>query len=126
MKKKILLVILATIFIASAPVMAAKKNNNTKPVEQLEEVVLETPEEELATPEVPQSVSVTEQKALEEKSLKEKLQDVYHLEVYKYDKPTYLLEDVFTHKFDEDSIMDRTQLWAGYNGDIGLMFNGMA
>ena len=57
MKKKILLVILATIFIASAPVMAAKKNNNTKPVEQLEEVVLETPEEELATPEVPQSVS---------------------------------------------------------------------
>ena len=126
MKKKILLVILATIFIASAPVMAAKKNNNTKPVEQLEEVVLETPEEELATPEVPQSVSVTEQKAPEEKSLKEKLQDVYHLEVYKYDKPTYLLEDVFTHKFDEDSIMDRTQLWAGYNGDIGLMFNGMA
>ena len=57
MKKKILLVILATIFIASAPVMAAKKNNNTKPVEQLEEVVLETPEEGLATPEVPQSVS---------------------------------------------------------------------
>ena len=33
----------------------------------------ETPEEELATPEVPQSVSVTEQKAPEEKSLKEKL-----------------------------------------------------
>ena len=123
MKKKILLVILATIFIASAPVMAAKKNNNTKSVEQLEEVVLETPEEELTTPEVPQSVSITEQKAPEEKSLKEKLQDVYHLEVYKYDKPTYLLEEVFTHKFDEDSIMDRTQLWAGYNGDIGLQFN---
>ena len=123
MKKKILLVILATIFIASAPVMAAKKNNNTKSVEQLEEVVLETPEEGLATPEVPQSVSVTEQKALEEKSLKEKLQDVYHLEVYKYDKPTYLLQDVLTHKFDEDSVWDRTQFWAGYNGDIGLMFN---
>lgn len=122
MKKKILLVILATIFIASAPVMAAKKNN-VKPVEQLEEVVLETPEESVESSEVPQAVSVTEQRAPEAKTLKEKLQDVYHLEVYKYDKPTYLLEDVFTHKFDEDSIMDRTQLWAGYNGDIGLLFN---
>ena len=122
MKKKILLVILATIFIASAPVMAAKKNN-AKPVEQLEEVVLETPEESVESSEVPQAVSVTEQRAPEAKTLKEKLQDVYHLEVYKYDKPTYLLEDVFTHKFDEDSIMDRTQLWAGYNGDIGLLFN---
>ncbi len=122
MKKKILLVILATIFIASAPVMAAKKNN-AKPVEQLEEVVLETQEEGVESSEVPQAVSVTEQRAPEAKTLKEKLQDVYHLEVYKYDKPTYLLEDVFTHKFDEDSIMDRTQLWAGYNGDIGLLFN---
>ncbi len=122
MKKKILLVILATIFIASAPVMAAKKNN-AKPVEQLEEVVLETQEESVESSEVPQAVSVTEQRAPEAKTLKEKLQDVYHLEVYKYDKPTYLLEDVFTHKFDEDSIMDRTQLWAGYNGDIGLLFN---
>ena len=122
MKKKILLVILATIFIASAPVMAAKKNN-AKPVEQLEEVVLETQEESVESSEVPQAVSVTEQRAPEAKTLKEKLQDVYHLEVYKYDKPTYLLEDVFTHKFDEDSIMDRTQLWAGYNGDIGLQFN---
>lgn len=122
MKKKILLVIFATIFIASAPVMAAKKNN-AKPVEQLEEVVLETPEESVESSEVPQAVSVTEQRAPEAKTLKEKLQDVYHLEVYKYDKPTYLLEDVFTHKFDEDSIMDRTQLWAGYNGDIGLLFN---
>ena len=44
------------------------------------------------------------------------------MEVDKYDKPTYLLKDVLTHKFDENSIWDRTQLWAGYNGDIGLQF----
>ena len=121
MKKKILLVILAIIFIAINPVFAARKGAKT--VEQLDEVVLETPEEQTDSIEVPQSVSITEQRAPEEKTLKEKLQDVYHLEVEKYDKPTYLLEDVFTHKFDENSIMDRTQLWAGYNGDIGLQFN---
>ena len=91
MKKKILLVILAIIFIAINPVFAARKGAKT--VEQLDEVVLETPEEQTDSIEVPQSVSITEQRAPEEKTLKEKLQDVYHLEVEKYDKPTYLLED---------------------------------
>ena len=44
MKKKILLVILAIIFIAINPVFAARKGAKT--VEQLDEVVLETPEEQ--------------------------------------------------------------------------------
>ena len=114
MKKKILLILIA--FILSTPVWAKVKE------QKLEEVVLDVPQEETELS-VPQSVSITEEKAPVEKSLKEKLQDVYHLEVYKYDKPTYLLQDVLTHKFDEDSAWDRTQLWAGYNGDIGLQFN---
>lgn len=79
MKKKILLVILAIIFIAINPVFAARKGAKT--VEQLDEVVLETLEEQTDSIEVPQSVSITEQRAPEEKTLKEKLQDVYHLEV---------------------------------------------
>ena len=124
MKNRFLLVILALIFIAAAPVYAARKQ--AEPISELEEVILEAPEDvetEEGEIEVPQAISITEQKApTEEKSLKEKLQEVYHLEVEKYDRPTYLLENVFTHKFDEDSIMDRTQLWAGYNGDIGLNF----
>ena len=124
MKNRFLLVILALIFIAAAPVYAARKQ--AEPISELEEVILEAPEDidtEDGEIEIPQAISITEQKApTEEKSLKEKLQDVYHLEVEKYDRPTYLLENVFTHKFDEDSIMDRTQLWAGYNGDIGLNF----
>lgn len=117
MRKKILPALIALIFVLATPVYAAKnapKENN------LEEVVLENVEEEV---EVPQAVSISEEKAPEDKTLKEKLQDVYHLEVDKYDKPTYLLENVLTHKFDEDSIWDRTQLWAGYNGDIGLNFS---
>lgn len=110
MKKKILVLLLAVIF---NPAFAAEK---------LEEIVLETPED--TEIQVPQYISVTEEKApVEEKSLKEKLKDVYHLEVEKYDKPNYLLSEVLTKHFDEDSIMEKTQLWAGYNGDIGMHFS---
>lgn len=111
MKKKILFILLAVLI---APAFAEDK---------LEEVVLDSAiSEEI---QVPQSLSVTEEKApvAEEKSLKEKLKDVYHLEVDKYDTPNYLLSEVLTKHFDEDSIMDRTQLWAGYNGDIGMHFS---
>ena len=108
MKKKILPILIAILF--TTPVFAMEQPN-------LGEVVLETPQEE-----APQTAAISEVKKPEEKTLKEKLQDVYHLEVEKYDKPTYLLENVLTHKFDENSIWDRTQLWAGYNGDIGLQF----
>ncbi len=81
--------------------------------EDLSEVVLEdaiTVGEEVS--EVPQ-----------EKTLREKLSDVYHLEVEQIDKPNYLLQEVLTKHFDEDSIWDRTHLWGGYNGDLGLYFN---
>ena len=139
MKKKILLLILALILIT--PVHAAQ-NQQRKENEYAEitlEDILKNEEKNTETEysenyslfsdnalklseNVPQAVSISSQKIPQEKTLKEKLQDIYHLEVDKYDAPNYLLKDVFTHKFDEDSIWDRTQLWAGYNGDIGLQF----
>ncbi len=116
MKKKILLALIALILISPA----RASQNFPKKDENLDEIVLEDILEE--DTQTPQAVSISSEKIPAEKTLKEKLQDVYHLEVDKYDKPTYLLENVLTHKFDEDSIWDRTQLWAGYNGDIGLQF----
>ena len=82
----------------------------------MDEVVLEVPKEvsEVETPAIPES---------EEKTLREKLSDVYHLEVEQIDKPTYLFKDILTKRYSEDSIMDKTQLWFGYNGDIGMYFN---
>ncbi len=106
MKKKILL-ILALIFLTS-PVYSA-----------LAEVLLEVPEEEA---ELTQEASASEYGLGEERSLRDKLRDVYHLEVEKYDKPNYLLSEVLTKHFDDSSIIDRTHLWAGYNGDIGMIF----
>ena len=80
MKKKILPILIAILF--TTPVFAIEQPN-------LGEVVLETPQEE-----APQAAAISEVKKPEEKTLKEKLQDVYHLEVEKYHTPTYLLENV--------------------------------
>ena len=70
MKNRFLLVILALIFIAAAPVYAARKQ--AEPISELEEVILEAPEDietEEDEIEVPQAISITEQKApVEEKS----------------------------------------------------------
>ncbi len=111
MKKKILL-ILALIFLASTASFAS------------EEVILEVAKDSTTSQSdsTVQDATAVEYGLGEEKSLKDKLRDVYHLEVEKYDKPNYLLEEVLTKHFDEDSIVDRTQLWAGYNGNIGFHF----
>ena len=74
MKKKILLALIAIVL--TTPAWAKVKE------QKLEEVVLDVPQEEMNV-EAPQAVSITEENATQEKSLKEKLQDVYHLEVYK-------------------------------------------
>ena len=126
MKKKILLALLTIIFIATCPTFA---RGQKEVKEDLSEVSLEIPQEEIILEETehsyPQAITATETNLSTEKSLKEKLRDVYHLEVDKYDKPTYLLQEVLTKdNFKENSIIDHTQLWAGYNGDIGLLFNG--
>ncbi len=59
-------------------------------------------------------------------SLRDKLQNVYHLEVDKYDRPEYLLREVLTHKCKEESVMDNWHIWGAYNGyaDMGIEDNG--
>lgn len=118
MKNKILLIIIGLIIAIITPNNAV--NAKQKQNDNLDEVVLEEVLQQEEAQNAPQAVSVSQESS--EKSLKEKLQDVYHLEVDKYDKPTYLLKDVLTQKFEEGSLVDHTQLWAGYNGDIGLHF----
>ena len=118
MKNKILLIIIGLIIAIVTPSNAV--NAKQKRNDNLDEVVLEDVLQQEEAQNAPQAVSVFQESS--EKSLKEKLQDVYHLEVDKYDKPTYLLKDVLTQKFEEGSLVDHTQLWAGYNGDIGLQF----
>lgn len=112
MNKKILLTILALILGCNIQVFA----QDTK---DFEEVLLDSSNSANV-----QAVSIEEDKIADDstKSLREKLKDVYHLEVDKYDKPNFLLKEVLTSHHSEDSLIERTHLWAAYNGDIGLHF----
>lgn len=58
-----------------------------------------------------------------EKTLQEKLNDVYHLEIEQIDKPSYLFKDILTKHYDEESAWESMQLWGAYGGDIGMYFN---
>ena len=87
-----------------------------------EEINLEPVQEGLM--EMTQAITVSEEADNSSaKTLKEKLHDVYNLEVYKYDKPSYLFDEILTYNYNEDSKMDKIHFWAGYNGDIGLNFS---
>ncbi len=58
-----------------------------------------------------------------EKTLKEKLNNVYQLEVEQIDKPYFMLNEILTKKHSDASRWESTQLWFGYNADLGNYFN---
>ena len=74
--------------------------------EPLESVVLET-----------QNNSINE-----EKTLKEKINDIYHLEVEQIDKPTFLLKEILTKHYDEASAWQSLQLWGAYGAHSNFNF----
>lgn len=104
---KILPILLAFLLTTNACFSAHK---HLEPV--LDEVTLD----------VPQAVSIEETAVSEEKTLREKLQDIYHLEVEQIDRPTFLLKDVLTKKYSEESAWDNLHLWGAYGGDLGMYF----
>ena len=57
-----------------------------------------------------------------EKTLREKLSDIYHLEVDYIDKPTFLMSNILTKKFEANSKLERLQLWGSYSGDTCFNF----
>ena len=84
-----------------------------------EEILLEE------TPDVPFVNNVEEEVVVlapQEKSLKEKLSDIYHLEIEKIDKPHFLLSEILTKEFSEDSTWDKLQLWGAYNAQSAFNF----
>lgn len=83
-----------------------------------EEVVLELPNQTSYVAEVEEDAYKTE-----EKTLKEKLSDVYHLEVEQIDKPTFLFKDILTKNFDEKSSWDNLHLWGAYGAHTNFNFS---
>ena len=89
--------------------------------ELFEEVVLSTPQIQDNEEEAVHAIEINSNK-----TFKEKLKNVYNLEVEKYDHPEYLFRDALTHKCEENSIMDSWHIWGAYNGfaDLSVDNNG--
>lgn len=69
------------------------------------------------------AIEEVELEQTQEKTLREKLSDVYHLEVEQIDKPYFMLNEILTKKHKEESPWESTQLWFGYNAELGNYFN---
>lgn len=68
---------------------------------------------------VMQAASITEH----EKTLVEKLQDIYYAEVTRTDVINPLLKEITTKKFSEESRLEKIHLWSGYNGNFSMFFD---
>ena len=98
MNKKILPAVIAIfISINSAQAIQDKQLENNK----LDEVVLEEVLEKEAQ-ENTQAVSINDENR--EKTLKEKLQDVYHVDVTKYDTPNFLLKEILREEKEKGTV----------------------
>ena len=69
------------------------------------------------------AIEEVELEQIQEKTLREKLNAVYHLEVEQIDKPYFMLNEILTKKHKEDSPWESTQLWFGYNADLRNYFD---
>lgn len=75
------------------------------------------------TLEAPYTITINDDNIeTKEKTLKEKLLDIYHAEIEYTNKPAFLLSDILTKKFDETSVWDNLHLWGAYNADLSLNF----
>ena len=83
----------------------------------LQEVFLEEPVQDYII-----SLIEDENSPPKEKTLREKLNDVYHLEIQETNKPTFLLQDILTKHYSDESIWDRTQVWVAYNANSSFNF----
>ena len=90
--------------------------------ENTEEVNLSFDDEEFATEDNGFLQHVEVSKEDEEKSLREKLKDVYILEIDKYDQPDYLFKEILTHKCKEKSVLDSWHIWGAYNANTDSYF----
>lgn len=59
----------------------------------------------------------------QEKTLAEKINDIYKLEVEQIEKPNFLLTEILTKKFEEKSVWDNMHLWGGYVAHTDFNFD---
>lgn len=82
-----------------------------------EEVVLELPKTTPYVAEIEEDSYKTK-----EKTLREKLSDVYHLEIEQIDTPTFLFKEILTKNFDQKSSWEKLHLWGAYSAHTNFNF----
>ena len=105
MKKLLLFTILFLNTLTSAQAI-----EDTEPIE---EVLLDIDKTEL-TQDLPLEIKP--------KTLKEKLNDIYYLEIENTDTPNFLLKEILTKHYSKDSILNSLHLWGAYNAHSTLDF----
>lgn len=113
--RAIFILVLAFNFFVIQAEAKTKKAESPK-TDNYEEIVLDTEETEYT--ETAQITTTNE----EELSLKDKLKNIYNIEIEKYDKPDYLFKEILTKHYDEQSFMDNLHVWGAYNADFGMHF----
>ena len=58
-----------------------------------------------------------------EKTLKEKLADIYNLEVTQTDTPVFLMDKIWTKHFDSSSPLEKIHFGSGYTANWGMIFS---
>lgn len=108
--------VLFALFLSITSVLAAEEF--TSP----DEVVLDS--ESFIQEDLKELGIVTEEsnKTSDNKTLREKLSDIYYSEVEQIDVRHHMLQDILTKKFSEDSPLEKVHWWGGYNGDWSMRF----
>ena len=118
--RKFLILLIAPIIFCVQTVFAIEEYSSP------DEVVLEIEEEEPLHEELNSLGIETAREHTEiqqEKTLREKLEDIYNLEVTQIDQNNFLLTDILTKHFEKNKIIESIHPFAGYNGSLLFNFN---
>ena len=117
--RKFLLLLLAPMLFCVQTAVAIEELSS--PDEVVLEVETEPIQEELTELGIQTATENTE--IQKEKTLREKLEDIYALEVTQTDVNNYLLTDILTKHFEKNKIIESVHPFAGYNGSLIFNFN---
>ena len=115
MKKFLLLIF--TLFFALQVSFASESFNSPDEV-TLEMETIHNELETLGIETAPENIEIQQ-----EKTLREKLQDIYNLQITETDTNNFLLTDILTKHFENNRVIESIHPFAGYNGSLIFNFN---
>ena len=121
-------ILLVSLFVLICPAFATKSdfnnfNSSDYGLDTTDAVELISNEQKNSDINFDNDISSATTEKPDEKTLKEKFQDIYHLEVTRIDKPTFLMQDILTKRFGKDSALESIQVGGGYVADWSMLFS---